>query len=182
MTNSEFLKEKTKHLHDATEERMGARRIFSSNYSMDEYKSLLLKMYQPYSVVEKALNAYHDPKIQSVLADTYTQKANFLESDLAQMGVSHGQPAGKINFSSPAEAMGALYVLKGSDMGATIINKALERTSKGWESPAFSFYQSEKDPKSSWAAYKTHLDAMQLDEKGRNELLNGAEKAFSLFQ
>lgn len=182
MKNSELLKTETKSLHDKTEEIMGADKIFGKHYDIEEYKTLLTKMYKPYTSIEKALRNYTDPGVQQLIDDTYKEKSVYLKSDLEKLGVTDYASHADFELRSKHEALGALYVLKGSDMGADIINKRLARVSEDWETKAFDFYSSEPEAKQTWASFKEVLDNEPTDEVQQKELLSGAEKAFLAFQ
>jgi len=181
MTNSEFLKEKTKKLHDSTEEKMGAGRIFSNDYSHEEYKTLLSKMYKPYSTVEKALKGFQDLEFQSIMKDTYEFKTAFLEKDFSSLSILPPRDIESFVIDNENQALGALYVLKGSDMGASIIMKRLERLSSDWPVKSFEFYASESNPKETWAKFKEYLDRKEVSEQEQEQMLIGAEKAFMAF-
>lgn len=182
MTNSEFLKVETKKLHDETEAKMESDRIFSKDYSLEEYKKLLTKMYVPYSSIENALRKYHEPKLQSLLDNTYKEKAFHLEKDLSTLGIESLDKPTEFEIGSYEEALGALYVLKGSDMGAEIINKRLARVSEDWDVKTFEFYSSESNPRESWQVFKSELDSIEMNETEQQSLYNGARKAFLAFR
>lgn len=174
---SEILKEKTKHLHAATEEKFNSNKIFDKNYSSDEYNLLLNANYKLFAQYEKAvfaaipddfahkINATHRIKLPSLAADADHRRLPKLTENVAKENLD------------PYEAIGILYVMEGSSLGGNMIRKQLSKN-PAFENVTFHYFgfYGEKTGEY-WKLFKTTLDE-SIPEVQYQAVWKGAQKAY----
>jgi len=79
-------------------------------------------------------------------------------------------------------AIGVIYVLKGSSMGAKFINKQLEETTMRWPNYSGKFYKvSSSQTMEEWKDFSISLESLDLNTEETNQVVDGARLAFKTF-
>lgn len=175
---SAFLKERTKHLHDETEERLNSQKIFDKSYTLEDYKKLLFHNYQLISnyepLIHQKLN--HHPELKLELRqklEALKKDIKSLEVDMETLNIDNEL------LETEAEAFGALYVIEGSTLGGNVIVKQLKKNPE-FENIDFNYfgiYGENTGPL--WLEFKTFLDE-RIKEEHYEECISGAKKAYAL--
>ncbi len=177
MSITEILKEKTKNLHDLTEEKFQSEKIFRGDFTKEDYQKLLLYNYHLINTFEKPvfelLTENHSEKLQ---LDKRT-KLQFIQKDLAALAISENISLEKPLLKNEAEAIGMLYVMEGSTLGGNVIAKNLGKLEnfRGVTFNYFGIYGEETGPM--WKKFKQVMDE-NYSEEDLNDILNGAERAY----
>lgn len=121
------LKEATREQHESLEQTVD---VMNQMFSLENYKSLLVKFYRFYSAIEPELAKLDLKKYGYDLS--VRLKTPKLESDLKALGMldeAKKQTAykGLPRLDSAEKAFGALYVIEGATLGGQIINRHLKQ-------------------------------------------------------
>lgn len=186
MQLSEYLKQETKSIHAQVELAMGAKQIFSENYTKLQYSEHLLKLLKAHTV----LNSIISKNIHSNLFASVIPKNRI--SDIANDldAVSNTQNSIEIklheseNFESIAALTGLLYVIRGSELGGQFIAKALDSHIKLWQIPEQKYYiKTESDiTYQKWSIFCNHINSLSSELKFHEEALLAAKMCFQIFQ
>lgn len=121
----QFLKAGTQDLHQGVENDSLLARVFAEDFSAEEYRLILEKLYQIHQSLEAQLQQVRDldPWFED-LSDRW--KIPSLRQDL--------EDAGNVNLlsfqmgeMSVSKAMGMMYVLEGSTLGGQVIQRKLQQ-------------------------------------------------------
>lgn len=182
----EYLKKETNHYHTLAEKNMGAVRIFDNNYSKEEYITLLNILYISHLATEEILSKVQLPNF--IIGDHYNNKHNLIKNDLLKMSSFQDLTAPEFKINNNFEAIGVLYVLKGSEMGASLINKQLQKTFTENDEISIEFYSLDTSVFSKWRDFCLCVDALVLSmtdksdlEIAKQQILDGAIKTYLHF-
>lgn len=175
------LKTHTAVWHAKTETALQAKRVFSDNFSEQEYCILLEQLYRAYTCLEKAICAAPE-NIQQVRREFYALKSELLEQDLVAMqnNIPTVQEIDTF-FASEHEVLGALYVLRGADLGGKIIYKRLSAQVTKWQHSSLLFYAEANQSPDNWQAFCSALDSFGTEKEYLEQALEGAIKAYQVF-
>jgi heme oxygenase (biliverdin-IX-beta and delta-forming) len=121
------LKEATRIQHEGVENSVD---IMSQMFSIEDYKSLLVRFYRFYNAVEPKIESFG---MKSVGYDfEVRRKRTLLEKDLLEFDLLQIAPNlpsfdGLLEINSIEQAFGCLYVIEGSTLGGQIINRHLKQ-------------------------------------------------------
>lgn len=124
----DFLKYSTRQQHTDLETLYPLARIFSPEYTIEEYTRLLGLFLSVFSPLEALLQ---QKKLLRYNGYYYRPRQQDIEMDLSRLGVSASCKyinVSPILVSSKASAIGCLYVLEGSKLGGRVIARQLETT------------------------------------------------------
>jgi len=174
---SEYLKENTKHLHDATETRFESQKIFDKTYKLDDYKKILWLNYIFHlNFEDRAYNAISGEKAEALQLDS-RRKIDLLEKDLENLGMQKAEKTAGISVENEAEAFGIMYVMEGSTLGGNVIMKQLSRNPE-FQNTEFSYFGCYADKTGDyWKNFKETLDSGFTEEQ-YDEVLKGTQKAY----
>jgi len=180
---STTLKEETKILHAETEKSLNAKRIFSPDFTVQEYVHILNILYMAHIALENKLENISNPNLLKFYKEHYTPHYPLIKQDLENLNAhtignnfSYGIKINDLN------AIGVLYVLKGSSMGAKFINKQLEETTAQWPQFSGEFYKaSSSQSMEQWKTFCTSLESLDLNPEEINQVVDGARFAFKTF-
>lgn len=121
-----LLRQGTRLAHEAVEALPAMRRLFAPDYTLDEYRRLLLTLWPLLHALEtELLPAGAQDRLRSTVS-----RAEALRRDLLALGeplatlppiaIPHGIPV-----ASESQRAGVLYVLEGSALGGQLIRRAL---------------------------------------------------------
>lgn len=180
---SVLLKEETKQLHAETEKSLNAKRIFSDDFTAEEYKGILSILYSAHFILENRLEKISDPTLSEFYRKYYQPHYPLIKKDLDHLDAEVINDKSKSGLDiSDLNCLGVIYVLKGSSMGAKYINKQLEKTTAQWSSFSGEFYKySASQTMEEWKAFCTSLDTLNLSSEETEEVVEGAREAFRTF-
>lgn len=172
------LRQKTAEMHQRVEKKLGMNRLSDR----ETYEAVLRAFFGFYGSVESPLLQ----KVADILPDReQRKKTEWLKQDLNALGlpaksIQDLPRATSLNVTSPAQAMGALYVLEGSTLGGAYIAAHIQKT-LGIDSESggrfFMNYGSERQ--TMWERFRTQLTGFATTEAQEAEVLSGAMRAFA---
>lgn len=182
MKLSEVLKQETASLHKEVETTEVNRRILSSELSISEYGKILQAYYRAFKSQEEAIAGHNLPI-------TYIPRVELLEEDLENLSLKPDCPEYlNCNYENSLQALGAMYVLTGSNEGARfILKRVLSILGEGtFVSGGISFFSAFKQSnlQMSLVDFKNELDvyASSLSNSEKQEIIEGAKEAFVRFK
>lgn len=174
----EKLRAETAALHQRLEEDNPAQAILNHTMDLDGYKSLLLQNYLAYSCMEDQIKR-HLPQLSM-------DKTQRLAADLQDLGVSpdayQSDDTPEFEIHSPAQALGAAYVVEGSAMGGMVIAKHLRKCGALQDLKQQHFFNGDKSSLTSWKHFREELQAREFDPQQEEEVLAAAKEAFLVFE
>ncbi len=179
----EELKERTRPLHDQVEATLDSAALMRPDFSKEEYRLLLKRLWWAHNALEPSLEADENLNRQTGLTlEKRLGKRHLLEKDLALLGVNAEElepvpPA----LLSDKEKWGALYVLEGSTLGGAMIHKKLrEQKSQSFPLNFYGAYGAETGMM--WSSFRQVFTEKTTPYKEWcEEVVNGAEKAYHCF-
>jgi len=177
-----LLKEATQRQHRQLEALPVMRQLLASDFSIDEYRSLLQCQYGLYAHLEGMMAPFLGTLPRETFHWHRFTASSRLASDLRAMGDQPFVPA-SLSFpflmSTRSQALGCCYVLLGAGFGARMIAPKLAQ-SLGPDTP-MSFYQDgQPHLKPLWRQLENLLDAASEDG-AIQESINAARDTFALF-
>lgn len=181
-TISERLRAETAGQHKAIENARRFNRLGSEDYTKDEYIGILERFYGFYAPLEEKFRKHED--IMQALDYGQRFKLPLLKEDLTALGHTEDSlsdlplcdalpPTG-----TPAQAIGAIYVMEGSTHGAQYIAKRL-RQQLGLGGTGLKFYEgygAETMPR--WQAFKSYLDSAFDPARDGDAVVTSATRTF----
>jgi heme oxygenase len=171
MTALDQLRAETRAIHDSLDKISGADLIMNHTVTHKQYQQILANNYCCYKTTQDALRpyAYNFNFAKKILADLNSETIKCEEKSLF--------------LESKYEALGAAYVLSGSQLGATIIGKAVKESPSLSHLPQQQFYS--RPSKTDQQFWKNHLKKLKdesLSADQIQEIISGAVKTFDLFK
>lgn len=105
-----------------------------------------------------------------------------LEADLAALALRAAAPQPPPRFANDDEALGALYVLEGSKLGARYLLARVSANDFARSATAFLAHGEAPEQKGAWPAFLQTLAAIPFDPSRAAAVLTGATAAFHLFE
>jgi len=178
---SSLLKEETKRLHAETEKSLNAKRIFSADFRVDEYVEILRILYRSHIILENQFDNISDPNISQFVSKQYTPLHPLIKKDLEHYKAALGQDTILQTIdTNDLNALGILYVLKGSSLGGKYIYKQLEDSSDNNFSVQF-YRASSSQTLEEWKTFCESLEHLDLSPEEANQVVDGAKLAFQTF-
>ncbi|MCU0756063.1 MAG: biliverdin-producing heme oxygenase [Xanthomonadales bacterium] len=120
-----LLRQSTRAVHDAVEALPAMRRLFAVDYTLDEYRMLLLALWPFLESLEAELfSAGQRDRVRTAVS-----RAAALRQDLRALGAAPAEPPAVVPHGLPlrseSQRAGVLYVLEGSSLGGQLIRRAL---------------------------------------------------------
>ena len=175
-TLTEQLKIHSKETHDILDNLVMSMKPFESQ---DNYKKFLQAQYEFHKAV---LPIYHNQAIASQF-DNLAELSRFerVKQDMADLGVSpFDSQIPSPNFDNN-EAIGWLYCVEGSNVGAAILYKEAGKIELD-ETHGASHLAAHPDGRMPhWRATKAKIDALVLDNTAKQQAKKGADDAFAYF-
>lgn len=176
MLLSEKLKASTKEVHARLEKSLVSR--IKNLDSGEDYNSLLHLFYGFYQPVNLLCGNFNFP--QNVEVSTHSDHVQMLDNDLTAMGKRNFQ---KNNFIQPEinnylQALGALYVMKGSMLGGKVISEMIRK--KLGAMPDSFFSSGGQEVSSNWQTFKQSIDTIN-DPDQQDSVVQGALNTFESF-
>ncbi|WP_179670547.1 biliverdin-producing heme oxygenase [Salinimicrobium sediminis] len=170
------LKEETRWLHEQIEDQNLATKIMDHSIDLPTYKLLLLQNYIAYRETEN--------EIKNHLPNYKAGKHLQLKQDLENLKVSTTIPVKNVIFEchSPAEALGAAYVVEGSALGGMLLAKNLQHCIKLNEVDRHYFFNGDKENLKDWNSFKKELEAYNFNRAEEEEAIQKAKATFLFFE
>lgn len=182
MKFSEVLKQETVSLHKEVETTPVNRSILSANLTLEGYRKILRAYYCAFKSQETAISEHEPPM-------SYVARAHLLENDIKALGDKAAcSDYCTCKYDNKLQALGAMYVLVGSNEGARFIHKRLWSVlgEETFRSGGLSFFSAFKVPEyhTDLITFKNELDeyAKKLNEQEKLDIIEGAHEAFVHFK
>jgi heme oxygenase len=180
------LREKTAHLHRQTEIALD---LMCPTVSLEKYLSVLQLLHAVYSVIEPGIVS-HAGWTGLGLDMRARRKLPLLEADLAfiegKIGTKSPPLATELEWPRPLldsfpAVLGAAYVVEGSTLGGTIIDRHLSQVLGLDGGPGMRFFHGYGDETGTrWKDFVDALNRAPLDATGRQRASDGAIQTFEL--
>ena len=183
-----YLREHSRHAHEATEASDGMRRLMAGQLDEAGYDALLRSQASLY----RAWETEHATWLAGSLASAgwqYTSRAALIAADLVDR-----LPGSQARQTAPAPALsptppttkaddacrwGELYVIEGSSLGGRLIARRLREL---YPQRAHHFYAVGENAPSSWRRFQALLDTHLTDDAARRSAVDGALRMFARFR
>lgn len=174
---SEALKAHSRTTHDAVDNLVMSMKPFES---LDNYKKFLQAQHEFHKAV---LPIYQDEKLASQF-DGLDKLPRFdrVLQDMADLGVAPFDGAEVAPTFTPDEAIGWLYCVEGSNVGAAILYKEAGKIELNDEHGARHLSAHEDGRMPHWRATKAKIDGLKLSDDARASALKGSDDAFAYFK
>ncbi|WP_297984131.1 biliverdin-producing heme oxygenase [uncultured Chryseobacterium sp.] len=174
---TDFLKDKTAHLHDAAEVKFSSKKVFDKSYSKEDYFKFLNSNYLLYQNFEGEIDSNLNPEYKEKIGWNKRRKLNLLVEEFSLNRHSFSKNFDAIILDNNEQAFGALYVLEGSTLGGNMIKKHLLQNEEfsNYHFLFLGWYGAETG--TNWTQLKDLLNT-EISEKQFEEALKGAEKVY----
>ncbi len=178
------LRDETQSSHKEIESVSCFKRLFSPDYSLEEYRNLLIGFYGYHEAIESILfeelpefsvtTLQHRSKCSSIILDLQALGIN--KDDIIQLPLCDKLP----QLNSFAQHMGAFYVLEGSTLGGQVISRRLLEHFGQQILQALNYYQCYGEQVGTeWRNFQVFLSQhFNNDDKQTRELINSANATF----
>ncbi len=175
-TRTRQLKAMTSETHDALDQRIMANQPFAN---LDNYRRFLLAQYR---FLRDADALYDHPGLHELFADLKERRRyQHIAADLTDLGSELPElPAPAITPELDlATAMGWLYVVEGSKLGAAILYKLAGELGLDEQHGARHLAGHPDGRARHWRAFTSVLDGLELDEASEARVIAGAKAGFT---
>lgn len=175
------LKEETAHQHQETEKNVD---IMREDFSIDDYRSLLIKFYSFYKPFESKMS---EAISANGIEFEHSERLNLpkLEKDLRELGMSDEEIA-QIEttnelpkLDSGERIFGSLYVIEGSTLGGQVISRHLKQ-SLGIDADSGSAFFSgyKENTRDMWMGFMEAINKFADQSNDHDEIIAGANETF----
>lgn len=176
-----LLKEATKGHIAETQKVLHAQRLFSPDYSLEEYRQHLRHLLAAHASVERGIMPYMDYLREwqfDVPLNSHILRKDF--HDLHLNG-KPDPPIKEVSYDNPWQCIGAIYVVRNSMLSrAVIADRVAHRIQYFHRNPPL-YYTGTTQDLSEWESYLDTLDSLSASAKDEVEMCQGAIKSFQLF-
>lgn len=175
-TNLEILREETSETHNRLDKAIMERKPFADTTRYGGFVQMQHLLHQAMRPL------YSRADLAAVIPELETLgRAGATEADLADLALPTPEPS----LSAPdfaamplPKALGALYVIEGSNLGAAFLLKAAKALGLSETHGARHLAGAPEGRARHWATFTTALNTLELDEAGKADLAEGARTAF----
>lgn len=177
LTLTEALKEHSRTTHDAVDNLVMSMEPFANH---DNYKKFLQAQYEFHSTVNPI---YHNEKLASQMEGLVElARLERVKSDMKDLEVEpFGADVEQVSYTDD-EAIGWLYCVEGSNVGAAILYKEAGKIDLTDEFGASHLSAHEDGRMPHWRATKAKIDALPLSDEQKQSAMKGADDAFAYFK
>lgn len=177
LTISEALKEHSRTTHDSVDNLVMSMQPFASH---DNYRKFLQAQYEFHSTVNPI---YHNDKIASNFEGlAELSRLERVKSDMKDLEVEpFGQDVEQVSYTD-AEAIGWLYCVEGSNVGAAILYKEAGKIDLKDDFGASHLAAHADGRMPHWRSVKAKIDALPLSDDDKAAAMKGADDAFAYFK
>lgn len=181
MSILDTIKTETRAWHDKVEELAASDHIMDGTFTYDDYSALIARHYVMHNALE--------PKLADFFATTSIPGINFeerrklalLQKDMQEIqgDIPEGTFVPEVEVTTPAQALGCMYVLEGSSLGGSVIKKQLGKNSNFADTNFHFFGCYGENTGRLWKEFRdVVLTTVDTPEK-ENEMLQAALTTFS---
>jgi len=179
----DFLKLETQKLHKQVEMSYLSKSILDHSITLNQYKQLLIHNYFCYKIVEQELVKKRELVDKELGLFISFEKSEKLLNDIHSIDPQFDLNL-KIPFhvNSEFEIMGALYVIEGSMLGGSLINKHIKQCKYLETIPPQQFFnRNAKQVIKRWKLFTHYINTKAVTNKGKTEAVLLAKNTFELF-
>lgn len=181
LTLTEFLKEQSKDVHDDIDHTVMSKQPFESQ---ENYKKFLQVQHKFHEAVRPI---YDNAFLKSHIAQlSELSRFSRTEKDLADLGVSPLtltlNPPGFDDAFDDKEAIGWLYCVEGSNVGAAVLYKHAGKIELDENFGASHLAAHPDGRMPHWRHIKSQIDAIALSDADKEKVLKGTKDAFTYFK
>ena len=169
-----YLKEETKPLHDALEQKMMVGKIFDRTLTKDDYHNILKVNLLVHQEIETAVTEKITEELKSELNLDERLKTPYLIKDIGTLESDNFD----FKLDNSDEILGLLYVMEGATLGGNVIKKQLLQNPE-FKDVSFHYYGMYGE--SLAANWKSFLNILEEKTVDKNAVLAGATKTYNLF-
>ena len=163
------IADQTRNAHHALHTHPVLGRLIAPDIRADEYRAILLAYLSFFQGVETARRSF-----VPLPALSFSSECAALRLDVDKDGAL---PTVVLPITSPLEALGMIYVMQGSRIGATVIARNLRKALPSHTHMYFGL----KFHKANWQVLLGELEKSQYQQAEVSEIANGATKTFFAF-
>ncbi len=175
---TDFLRETTLPLHHELDQIALMKALMDSDLNASTYIRVLQGMSQCFVPIEAAIQ--NQNSLHFYEQWQYLPKSPSLAQDLKHFGKSFPQPSSSFFLKNEGEALGALYVLFGSTLGARFISKHVAQKLPVMPGAGLDFYGAHGDEMGRWLKFKEKLN-FKFEDRNFEDLKSGALQTFTFF-
>lgn len=176
-TLTETLKELSRDTHDSVDHLVMSSQPFASH---DNYRKFLQAQYEFHRTVNPI---YHNEKLAAQFADlAQLSRLESLKSDMKDLGVEPFAQVIESPTFSDGEAIGWLYCVEGSNVGAAILYKEAGKIELSDEFGAKHLSAHADGRMAHWRNTKSKIDALPLSDADRQAAIKGVQDAFAYYK
>lgn len=177
LTLTEALKEHSRTTHDAVDNLVMSMQPFANH---DNYKKFLQAQYEFHTTVNPI---YHNEKIANNFEGlAQLARLDRVKSDMKDLEVEpFGKDVEQVSYTD-SEAVGWLYCVEGSNVGAAILYKEAGKIDLSDEFGASHLSAHADGRMPHWRAVKAKIDALPLSDDDKQSAMKGADDAFAYFK
>lgn len=177
LTLTELLKEHSRDVHDDIDNTVMSKQPFESQ---ENYKKFLQVQHKFHEAVRPI---YENTFLKSHIAALPTlSRFSRTEKDLADLGVSPLALTLEVPPFDDKEAIGWLYCVEGSNVGAAVLYKHAGKIELDENFGASHLAAHPDGRMPHWRHIKSQIDAIALDDADKEKVLKGAKDAFTYFK
>lgn len=181
MTILDTIKAETQPWHDKVEELASSNHIMDGSFTYDDYSALISRHYTLHNALEPRLADFLATHSIEGINFAERRKLAYLQQDMQELqnDVPEGQFVPQVVITTPAQALGCMYVLEGSSLGGSVIKRQLGKN-PNFEGVNFHFFGCYGENTGRlWKEFRTAvLNTIDTPEK-ETEILQAAITTFS---
>jgi len=179
MTTPTLLRNNTSDLHKATEEIMNINAIRSGALSLPGYARMMSRHHMVWNAVAVGVPPGIRPPYLGFVADVLTA----ITTDLDALGQPYPTASSPYSPTLATPALyGIAYVLRGSTLGAKVINRMLQDCPALHHLDRFNFFATcDNLPPRHWPDFLKELDKKVDNAAGREQALEAARGVYGLY-
>jgi heme oxygenase len=179
---TEILKKETRKEHTNTEASMGAKSIFSDDYTIQLYYQHLQQLLKIHSTAHLIFNTCLDliPNKKWIPENRSSDMMEDLKAIDSTFKIPHLTLKENHGFTNLPALIGLMYVIKGSELGGNIIATKIEAHNKHWHLPQVRFYKHIEPTllKEGWLEWCNKINEISADNDFIYKTVDGAKNAF----
>ena len=176
---SEELKEKTLFEHHTLEEKMNSGKIFTGDFTLEDYEQMVEFNYRFFNNFEDEVFDLIPANIAEDLNLSERRKFPSLQKDADDLGLNISDEIAHEQIMNFAQSMGVLYVMEGATLGGNVMKKNLKKIPEfaDLKFHYFGIYGLSTGEK--WQQFKEILNKNIHSGEDREQCLIGAKTAFN---
>lgn len=181
MTILDTIKAETQPWHDKVEELAASDHIMDGSFTHEDYSALISRHYALHNALEPRLADFLSTCPIDGINFAERRKLAYLQQDMQELhsDIQENNFVPQVTITTPAQALGCMYVLEGSSLGGSVIKRQLGK-SPHFEGVHFHFFGCYgEDTGRLWKEFRAAvLNIIDTSEK-ENEIVQAAITTFS---